>query len=189
MSDQKYYELGNHNIHLEPLPTTGWILDIGGGGEGIIGHLMGKQVIAIDLRKDELEETDNDALKIVMDATNLKFLDASLPMVTAFYSLMYMPIDVQEKVFAEVYRVLEPGGRFLLWDAHIPTRPETDLDIAVINLTVELGGMTGNTGYGCRWPSTELSLEHYAALGKKHGFTVLQETEENGKLFLEYVKV
>ena len=188
MSDQQHYELGHHSIQLEALPTDGWILDIGGGGEGIIGHLMGKQVIAIDLRTDELDETDNDALKIVMDATDLKFLDSSFSMVTAFYSLMYMPIDVQEKVYAEVYRVLEPGGHFLLWDAFIPARPETDLDIAVITLTYELCGMTGQTGYGCRWPKSDLSLAHYNALGEKYGFTVLQQTDVDGKLFLEFEK-
>ena len=34
----------------------GKILDIGGGGEGIIGRLYGPQVIAIDYRQDELDE-------------------------------------------------------------------------------------------------------------------------------------
>ena len=32
------------------------ILDIGGGGEGIIGKLKGEQVVAIDPNKRELEE-------------------------------------------------------------------------------------------------------------------------------------
>jgi len=33
---------------LNPIDTGGPISDIGGGGEGIIGNLNGKQVIAID---------------------------------------------------------------------------------------------------------------------------------------------
>lgn len=37
--------------------ADGWILDIG-GGEGIIEKIKGKQVVAIDFRKQELEETE-----------------------------------------------------------------------------------------------------------------------------------
>ncbi len=188
MSDQKYYELGHHTVKLIPLSTSDWILDIGGGGEGVIGELMGKQVIAIDLRKDELEETHNDSLKIVMDATDLKFLDESFSMVTAYYTLMYIPVDVQEKVYAEIYRVLEPGGCFLLWDAHIPTRRDTDLDIIVVTQTIELPKKSIQTGYGCRWPKEELSLDHYAKLGIKQGFSVLHQADEEGKLFLQFKK-
>ena len=36
--------------------AEGYVLDIGGGGEGIIGQMKPKQVIAIDLSKRELEE-------------------------------------------------------------------------------------------------------------------------------------
>ena len=35
---------------------TGSILDVGGGGEGIIGRLYGEQVIAIDNCQEELDE-------------------------------------------------------------------------------------------------------------------------------------
>ena len=35
---------------------TGSILDIGGGGEGIIGRLYGSRVTAIDNREEELDE-------------------------------------------------------------------------------------------------------------------------------------
>ena len=35
---------------------SGHILDIGGGGEGIIGRLYQKQVIAIDHRQEERDE-------------------------------------------------------------------------------------------------------------------------------------
>lgn len=34
----------------------GSILDIGGGGEGVIGLLYGSQVTAIDNRQEELDE-------------------------------------------------------------------------------------------------------------------------------------
>src|SRR5450759_5315691 len=55
--------------------ANGWILDIGGGGEGIIGRIKGSQVVAIDLYSWGMNRTPRGPLKLVMDATDLKFLD------------------------------------------------------------------------------------------------------------------
>jgi len=78
MSREEYlaqaYMIDQQVVEIEPFKVDGFILDIGGGGEGIIGRLNGEQVVAIDKRLDELEETDNDALKIVMDESFLGFL-------------------------------------------------------------------------------------------------------------------
>ena len=41
----------------DPFRDEDLILDLGGGGEGIIGQLRGRQVVALDLRKGELEES------------------------------------------------------------------------------------------------------------------------------------
>lgn len=46
----------------------GSILDIGGGGEGIIGRLYDPQVLAVDNRQDELDETPETFKKALMDA-------------------------------------------------------------------------------------------------------------------------
>ena len=97
-------------------PASGFILDIGGGGEGIIGQLKGDQVVAIDRIKHELEEAPAGPLKIVMNAGDMQFLDASFATATAFFSLMFMPAAEHGTVFGEVFRVLAPGGRFLIWD-------------------------------------------------------------------------
>src|SRR5579862_8230306 len=94
------------DIVIEGLPDTGYILDIGGGCRGTIGRIKPKQVVAIDISPRELKEAPSDLLKIVMDASDLKFLDNSFPTVTAYYSLMFMKPDIHEKVFAEVFRVL-----------------------------------------------------------------------------------
>jgi hypothetical protein len=47
-----------------------------------------RDVIAIGGRMDELEETKNDALKIVMDMKELNFLDRTFSTVTAFFTFM-----------------------------------------------------------------------------------------------------
>ncbi len=79
----------------------GCILDIGGGGEGIIGRMYGWQVTAIDNRQEELDEAPNSSIKILMDAEHLAFLDKTFDNTTFFYSLMYMSKDTQEKAIAE----------------------------------------------------------------------------------------
>ena len=52
---------------------NGKILDIGGGGEGVIGRLYTNQVVAIDIRQDELDEAPTGFENIMMDATQLDF--------------------------------------------------------------------------------------------------------------------
>jgi ubiquinone/menaquinone biosynthesis C-methylase UbiE len=99
MEKKRLYTTEPQSIKLTPLKTEGFILDIGGGGEGIIGKLNGKQVIAIDISEEELRETRNEALKIVMDATDLKFLSRYFDICTAFFSFMYIPSNEHTKVF------------------------------------------------------------------------------------------
>lgn len=71
--------------------TIKWtILDIGGGGEGIIGRIYQSQVTAIDNRQEELDEAPEGFTKLLMDACDLKFEDSSFDNVSLFYTLMYI---------------------------------------------------------------------------------------------------
>jgi len=79
------YTTKTQTVKLSPIETDGFILDIGGGGEGIVGKLNGGQVVAIDISKRELLETQNEALKVIMDATELKFLPKSIDVCTSFF--------------------------------------------------------------------------------------------------------
>lgn len=99
---------------------NGSILDIGGGGEGVIGQIYGHKVIAIDNRQEELDEAPDCCEKRLMDATDLLFSDESFDNVTFFYSLMYMTKDTQKKAINEAVRVLKQGGRLLIWDSQFP---------------------------------------------------------------------
>ncbi len=51
-----YFE--KQEVIVNDFDFPGYILDIGGGGEGVIGKLKGEQVIAIDPNKRELEEAE-----------------------------------------------------------------------------------------------------------------------------------
>jgi len=167
----------------------GRILDIGGGGEGIISHLFGEKVVAIDLSREELKEArSNGALRIEMDATDLKFLDEEFSKVTSFFSLMYMDPSDQRKVFAEVYRVLKKEGEFIIWDAEIAPCDGGEKDVIALSLTVELEGEEIQTGYGVYWPGKEQSLESLAKRGQDSGFKVGKKEQDGNIFYLKLVK-
>jgi ubiquinone/menaquinone biosynthesis C-methylase UbiE len=160
--------------------ATGYVLDIGGGGEGIIGQMKPTQVIAVDLSKRELEEAPAGPLKIVMDATDLKFLDASFDTVTAFFSLMYMRAEIQQRVFAEVFRVLTRGGRWIVWDAVIPRALENDTRGPVFKFRFQLPGKVVQTGYGTFWPEKPMDLDYYKRLARETGFEIARAEQQAG---------
>jgi ubiquinone/menaquinone biosynthesis C-methylase UbiE len=185
-SDTPYHEFPRQELTIEDFPATGYILDIGGGGEGVIGQMKPDQVVAIDINEQELIDAPGDPLKIVMDATDLKFLDNSFDTATCFFTLMYMNEQSQEQTFREVHRVLAPNGRFLVWDVYI-TRPEiTEKRIAVFPFSFTLPhGKVINTGYGVRWPVNTHDLDYYKKLAKKAGFRVVREKSWSRSFFLE----
>jgi ubiquinone/menaquinone biosynthesis C-methylase UbiE len=160
--------------------ARGYILDIGGGGEGIIGQMKPTQVIAVDLSKRELEEAPPGPLKIVMDATDLKFLDNSFETATAFFSLMYMRPEIQQRVFAEVFRVLTRGGRWIIWDAVIPRALEGGTRGPVFRFRFQLPGKVVNTGYGTFWPEAPMDLDYYKRLARETGFEIAKAEQQAG---------
>jgi ubiquinone/menaquinone biosynthesis C-methylase UbiE len=177
----KMHNYERQSLKVEDFDATGYVLDIGGGGEGIIGRLKPSQVVAIDLYKRELEESPAGPLKIVMDATDLKFLDASFDTVTAFYSLMYMRAEVQKKVFAEAARVLKPGGRWLIWDAVIPAAVDSDTKGPAFYFEFKLPKETVRTGYGTFWPPQPMDVAWYRALAGETGLKVASAKEQPGE--------
>ena len=61
-------------------------------------HAQGKQVVAIDPSRRELEEAADGPLKIVMDARDMLFLDDTVDVVTPFFTLMYIQASDRKKV-------------------------------------------------------------------------------------------
>lgn len=74
--------------------ASGYILDLGGGCRGTIGRVKAAQVVAIDISMRELNEAPSGFLKILMDASDLKFPNNSFRMVTAFFALMFMKPEI-----------------------------------------------------------------------------------------------
>jgi ubiquinone/menaquinone biosynthesis C-methylase UbiE len=187
-SEDRIFFIERQEVTVADFDASGWILDIGGGGEGIIGQMKGAQVVAIDPSRRELEEAAAGPLKIVMDARDLLFLDGAFDVVTSFFTLMYLAGTEHEKVFEEVFRVLASGGRFLIWDADIPQRLEEVQDVVAFYLTVRLPDREIETGYGTKWPTQAQGLPYYREMAERIGFSVSDEWENERVFYLELRK-
>lgn len=167
-------------LYIEKTIKESFILDLGGGGEGIIGKLYGKAVLAIDTRKQELEETNNQALKVVMNAAEMAFLDHSFEVCTAFYTFMYMKKATRNKAIKEVYRVLRKGGNFYIWDTRLPSRDQVAEDIYVSHLEIHLQGYKEpiKTSYGIGLTEEGLDAEDLRDALASVGFKEIQVSKD-----------
>ena len=184
----RIFRLDEQTVIVDDFPARGWILDVGGGGEAVIGQLKTTQVIAIDVFPRELAEAPAGPLKIVMDARELKFLDCTFDTVTAFFSLMFIHPDDHERVFQEIFRVLTPGGRFLFWDVEIQPRPEPARDVMTFRLKVKLPYTVIETGYGTPYTEKQVTQEEYIALAEKTGFQVVERDRAGQAFFCKFQK-
>ena len=132
---------------------NGRILDIGGGGEGIIGRLYQAQVTAIDRCQQELDDAPDGFEKIKMDATHLDFPPDSFDHVTFFFTMMFLSQREQPQAVAQAVRVLKPSGKLHIWDCDIASAyPEPfciDLEIQLpyerISTTYGIGKLGGQS--------------------------------------------
>lgn len=169
-SEDKILILEDQQVVIDDFEADGLILDIGGGGEGIIGKLKGDQVVAIDTSLDELKESAPGPLKIVMDATELNFIDESFQTVTALFSFMFIETADHQHVFNEVFRVLKPGGKFLIWEAELEPITDPNKEIVAFPLRIKLPNEEITTGYGTPSPPHKTDIRHYLSLAQNAGF-------------------
>ena len=98
--------------------TGNSVLDLGSGTGAAFEHLINYKTTAIDPDKRmlELNKFEN---KIQGSAENLPFRDNSFDNV--FCSFVWRNLSDTNKALDEIYRVLRPGGKFVLLDM---TRPK-----------------------------------------------------------------
>jgi len=168
-------------IILMNLPD-GKVIDIGGGGEGVIAQVSGHRVIAIDKRVSEIYEARGkgpSATWLVSDGMALPFKRDSFKVATAYFSFMYMPRTVISGVLKEAHRVLNKNGELLIWDVNIPPKKK----LFAISLKVDIPkNRSIKTIYGvrgkeqsvekmCEWIE-EAGLEPKVITNNKHWYLV-----------------
>jgi ubiquinone/menaquinone biosynthesis C-methylase UbiE len=155
------------HVVIQEMPI-GRVLDIGGGGEGVIAQAGGARVVAIDRRASEIHEARGkatDAAWLVADATRLPCRSHCLDSATAFFSCMYMSDDVKREAFREAGRALKKGGELWIWDAQMVPRGE----MFAIRVRVDIRDQrTISTTYGVR--AKEQSAAGIAGLLGDAGF-------------------
>ena len=152
----------------------GSILDIGGGGEGVIGQIYGSQVTAIDNRQEELDEAPDCCQKILMDAEALAFPNGSFDNVTFFYSLMYMGKETQKKALGEAARVLKQGKQLVIWDTAIDSAyPEPFL----VELEIDANGKRIHTTYGVVKSDGAQDSSRFIDLCREIGLELVEKKE------------
>ena len=161
----------------------GSVIDIGGGGEGVIAQAGGAGIVAIDKYASEIHEARNkapDTPWMVADATELPCKSHGFDNATAFFSCMYMPDDVKGNVFRETRRVLKTGGEFRIWDVHMaPTS-----NVFAIRLQADLpDGHTINTVYGVK--AKDQSATAICSLLQETGFEADVITNQKHWFFIK----
>ncbi|MFC6736922.1 class I SAM-dependent methyltransferase, partial [Halolamina salina] len=92
------------------------VLDLGcGAGKGPLGFLPAERAVGLDISTAQLGLARErvDAGLVAGDMTALPFAADSFDAATAFYSVIHLPVEDHGDCYAEVARVLEPGGEFL----------------------------------------------------------------------------
>jgi ubiquinone/menaquinone biosynthesis C-methylase UbiE len=160
----------------------GSILDIGGGGEAVVGQIYGDRVTAIDNRQEELDEAPDCCTKLLMDAQKLLFSDNSFDNVTFFYTLMYMTEETQRKAICEAARVLKAGGMMCIWDCTIFS--STYPDPFVVDLDISSGGIIIHTSYGIVKRDTQ-SSDSIQQLLENAGLNIVSLKEADGQFIIQ----
>ena len=162
----------------------GSILDIGGGGEAVIGQIYKNRVIAIDNQQEELDEAPDCCSKKLMDATDLVFPDNSFDNVTFFYTLMYMEKEEQYKSICEAVRVLKLGGLMNIWDCDICFAYP---DPFLVELDIETDSKAIHTTYGIIKKAPQ-SSDSIVNLLEHAGLRIDSIKKEDGQFFVQCKK-
>ncbi|MEU6194012.1 methyltransferase domain-containing protein [Streptomyces sp. NPDC047061] len=117
------FTASEHEFVLSKVRAGQKVLDIGcGTGRFTVPMAAaGAQVTGLDISRAMLDVTQGKLAERGLsadlyegDMANLPFEDNSFDVVTSMLALMHIPLEDRERVFAEVGRVLRPGGRLVI---------------------------------------------------------------------------
>jgi SAM-dependent methyltransferase len=159
---------------MDDFPTDQLVLDIGGGGEGLVSRIGGKRVCAIDYRMSEIREAriyDSPANWFVSDARHLPFREESFDMATLWFSLGYMRNwATKEEVLSQALKSLKPGGKVSILSSRVDCKTERFTFNALFTLP---DGTTSKVGYGVKG-NQQQTPSRVCSLLNKIGFVEIQ---------------
>ncbi|MFC2161676.1 hypothetical protein ACFLRX_08505, partial [Acidobacteriota bacterium] len=101
---------------------------------------------------------------------------------------MYINSKDHKQVFQEIHRVLDDGGRLLIWDVIFPVIEDDKKEMAVFPLKISLPEKEITTGYGVNWPGEGQGLPHYLRLAEEVGYEVTYQKTQDMWFYLELKK-
>jgi SAM-dependent methyltransferase len=169
-------------IELSRLGFKGLIIDIGGGGEGLVSRIEGQRVCAVDIRLSEIREAqihDPKSNWFLCDGRNLSFHNEVFDVATLWFSLGYLKDSVtKQAVLEETCRVLKTGGTISIMGSKIVCKEDVLVFKALFTLP---DGTQSQIGYGVKGNQGQTSASIIAALNMS-GFK-LTKTEDYDKWF------
>lgn len=176
------YTTSIQKITLEQIETEGVVLDIGGGGEGLVSRIGGSKVCALDIQMNEIREAQihgPPANWFVGDGQALCFKEDVFDVVTLWFSLGYMSDwSTKQYVLEEAHRVLRKDGKLSILASLIPKNCERLIFWGHFTLP---DGFVSQIGYGVRGGQDQ-TLERIADLLKDIRFKI-QSQEDNDAWF------
>jgi ubiquinone/menaquinone biosynthesis C-methylase UbiE len=176
-------------ISLKSLGTDGPILDIGGGGEGLVSRIEESRVCALDIRMSEIREAQihgPPAHWFVGDGQALCFQEEVFDVVTLWFSLGYMnDWSIKQGVLEEAHRVLSNGGRLSILASSITESCERLIFWGHFTLP---DGTVSQTGYGVRGGQDQ-TLERIVDLLKDIGFKIQSQEDNDAWFKIQAIKI
>lgn len=176
------FETPLQEIAFERLPGTGRILDVGGGGEGIVSRIEGSRVCAVDISLNEIREAQiygSGSQWLVSNGESLPFDNAVFETATIWFSLDYMA-DWKTKwaVLDEVRRVLRKKGSLSLMSSEIVCGESR----FILRMRYTLpDGSIYQTGYGVKGNQGQ-TMDRISDIVRQTGFQIAKK-EDNGYWF------
>lgn len=122
-------------IELAKVKSGDSVLDVGCGtgsltltaktyaGAGGIVHGIDASPEMIDVARKKAKQAGSDVIFDIGLIEKIPFPDAAFDAVVSRLVIHHLPDDLKRKGFVEIFRVLKPGGRFLVADFKPPSNP------------------------------------------------------------------
>lgn len=183
------YTTSIQKIALKQIQTEGLILDVGGGGEGLVSRIGGTKVCAVDIRMSEIREAQIHGPPsnwFVGDGQVLCFQENVFDVVTLWFSLGYMSDwSIKQRVLEEAHRVLGKSGRLSILAIRIQESCER---LTFWGHFTFPDGMTSQVGYGVRG-GQEQTLGPITELLSDIGFKIRSHEDNNEWFEIQAIKI